>query len=176
MTISTHSTTAIFSPFPCARTFSPENILASGHTYLSVFWLPTQNSLTSLLYSLLLWDRAARALVLVPLERDARRLTLDEQAVDVLRDELDCHEVLRAARHHDVSVALRRTYEGLERRLDELLVPGCCDGGGWLVGWCGPGQRASRASVRPHVLVRVKLGAWAWSGLEGAGRYTYIYI
>ena len=68
--------------------------------------------------------------MLVPLERDARRLTLDEQAVDVLRDELDCHEVLRAARHHDVSVALRRTDEGLERRLDELLVPGW-----WLVGW-----------------------------------------
>ena len=73
--------------------------------------------------------------MLVPLQRDARRLTLDEQAVDVLRDELDCHEVLRAARHHDVSVALRRTDEGLERRLDELLVPDRCDGGGWLVGW-----------------------------------------
>ena len=69
----------------------------------------------------------------VPLERDALRLALDEEAVDVLRDELDRHEVLRAARHHDVRVALRRPYEGLVLRLDELLVPGrCCgDGGGW---------------------------------------------
>ena len=32
---------------------------------------------------------------------------------EVLRDELDRHEVLRAARHHDVRVALRRPYEGL---------------------------------------------------------------
>ena len=96
----------------------------------------SQNSLhSSLLYSLLLWDRAAGALVLVPLERDARRLALDEQAVDVLRDELDRHQVLRAARHHDVGVALRRTDESLEGRLDELLVPGCCCWGWW--GWWG---------------------------------------